>query len=161
MISARAVEVLAAFRASGATLCTAESCTGGMIAAALTDPPGASHVLDRGFVTYSNAAKIELLGVPAEYLEKFGAVSEPVARAMADGALARCPADVAVSVTGVAGPGGTPQKPEGLVHFACACRWDQTVHLKREFGQLGRDLVRSASVQTALGLLLDVLRLKP
>jgi nicotinamide-nucleotide amidase len=161
VISARAVEVLAAFRASGATICTAESCTGGMIAAALTDPPGASHVLDRGFVTYSNAAKIELLGVPDEYFKTYGAVSEPVARAMAEGALARSPADVAVSVTGVAGPGGTALKPEGLVHFACACRWGETVHLKRNFGQLGRNLVRLASVETALAMLMDALRLKP
>jgi nicotinamide-nucleotide amidase len=140
---------------------TAESCTGGMIAAALTDPPGASHVFDRGFVTYSNAAKIELLGVEPELFDIHGAVSEAVARAMAEGALHRSAAHVAVSVTGVAGPGGTPRKPEGLVHFACASRWAETAHVRREFGPIGRDAVRDASVDVALGMLREALRLRP
>jgi nicotinamide-nucleotide amidase len=156
----RAVVVLDACRAAGVMVATAESCTGGMIAAALTDVPGSSAVVDRGFVTYSNSAKTDMLGVPGALIEAHGAVSEPVARAMAEGALARSAAQVAVSVTGVAGPGGTARKPEGLVHFACACRWAETVHLERRFGPIGRDLVRAASVETALAMVLDALALR-
>ncbi len=137
--AATAAAVLEACRAAGLMIATAESCTGGMVAAALTDVPGSSDVVERGFVTYSNAAKTELLGVPAELIARHGAVSEPVARAMADGALAASPADIAVAVTGVAGPGGgTPTKPEGLVHFACARRGRATRHARIEFGALGR-----------------------
>jgi nicotinamide-nucleotide amidase len=134
---------------------TAESCTGGMVAAALTDIPGSSAVVERGFVTYSNAAKTECLGVPAALIEAHGAVSEPVARAMAEGALAHSRADVAVAVTGIAGPGGgSAEKPEGLVHFAAARRGGATRHRRRGFGALGRDRVRTAALHEALAMLL-------
>lgn len=145
--------VLDAYRVAGLKLATAESCTGGLIIAALTDVPGSSAVVDRGFVTYSNAAKIDMLGVPEALIAAHGAVSEPVARAMAEGALAASSADVAVAVTGVAGPGGTALKPEGLVHFACARRDRATVALRRNFGPLGRASVRAESVAQALALL--------
>lgn len=148
--------VLDACRAAGLTVATAESCTGGLIAAALTDIPGSSDVVERGFVTYSNAAKSQLLGVPPEVIARHGAVSEPVARAMAEGALAASPADLAVAVTGIAGPGGgTPTKPEGLVHFACARRGRPTVHARIEFGAIGRARVRARSVDQALAMLLE------
>ena len=141
--------------ARGLLVATAESCTGGMVAAALTDIPGSSSVVERGFVTYSNAAKAECLGVPAVLLDSHGAVSEPVARAMAECALANSPADLAISITGVAGPGGgSAEKPEGLVHFACARRGGETVHAQIGFGPLGRDKVRAASVRQALSMLL-------
>jgi nicotinamide-nucleotide amidase len=153
----RAAAVLAACRAGGLTLATAESCTGGMIAAALTDVPGSSDVVERGFVTYSNAAKTDLLGVPAELIARHGAVSEPVARAMAEGALAASPADIAVAVTGIAGPGGgTAAKPEGLVHFACARRGGATRHARVEFGAIGRAEVRARSVDQALAMLAEM-----
>jgi nicotinamide-nucleotide amidase len=133
---------------------TAESCTGGLIAALLTEIPGSSSVLERGFVVYSNAAKEESLGVPAETLAKHGAVSERTARAMAEGALAQSRAEVAVSVTGIAGPdGGTAAKPVGLVHFACARRGAATVAREERFGDIGRDAVRLASVRVGLDLL--------
>ena len=116
---ARATDLIARYRAAGLMAATAESCTGGLIAALLTDIPGSSAVLERGFVVYSNAAKQELLGVPAETLARYGAVSAETARAMAEGALGASRAEVAVSVTGVAGPdGGSAEKPVGLVHFA-------------------------------------------
>ncbi len=116
-----AEEVLTAARQAGLKLATAESCTGGLVAGALTDIAGSSDVVERGFVTYSNQAKCDLLGVPVELLIAHGAVSEPVARAMAEGAVAHSAADVAVAVTGIAGPGGgTATKPVGLVHLACA-----------------------------------------
>ncbi len=135
---------------------TAESCTGGLVAAALTDIPGSSDVVERGFVTYSNAAKTELLGVPADLIATHGAVSEPVARAMAEGALRASPADLAVAVTGIAGPGGgTPAKPEGLVHFGAARRGRATVHVRIEFGAIGRGQVRARSVDQALAMLLE------
>jgi nicotinamide-nucleotide amidase len=134
---------------------TAESCTGGMVAAALTDIPGSSDVVERGFVTYSNAAKAECLGVPLPLIEAHGAVSEPVARAMAEGALAQSAADISVSITGVAGPGGgTATKPEGLVHFGCARRGCPTLHIRIVFGALGRDAVRAKAVRQALKVLL-------
>jgi nicotinamide-nucleotide amidase len=146
--------VLETCRAAGLILATAESCTGGMVAAALTDVPGSSAVVERGFVTYSNAAKTELLGVAADLIARHGAVSEPVARAMAEGALAASLADIAVAVTGIAGPGGgTAAKPEGLVHFACARRGRQTRHARVEFGALGRAEVRARSVAQALAML--------
>ncbi|MCH8167780.1 MAG: CinA family protein [Proteobacteria bacterium] len=152
---ALAARVLEACEARGLMLASAESCTGGMVAAALTDIPGASSVVERGFVTYSNAAKVECLGVPMALIESHGAVSEPVARAMATGALAHSRADLAVSVTGIAGPGGgSAEKPEGLVHFACARRGGATAHARIEFGAIGRDRVRQASVQQALEMLL-------
>jgi nicotinamide-nucleotide amidase len=148
-------QVLEACRASRLMIVTAESCTGGMVAAALTDIPGSSDVVERGFVTYSNAAKAECLGVPLPLIEAHGAVSEPVARAMAEGALAQSAADISVSITGVAGPGGgTATKPEGLVHFGCARRGCPTLHIRIECGALGRDAVRAEAVRQALKMLL-------
>jgi nicotinamide-nucleotide amidase len=133
---------------------TAESCTGGLVAAALTHIAGSSDVFERGFVTYSNRAKSELLGVPGDLIADYGAVSEPVARAMAEGALEAASAHVSVSVTGVAGPGGgTPLKPVGLVHFASA-RTNGPIHHRMErFGDIGRAEVREASLRIALEML--------
>ena len=146
--------VLEACKDAGLMLATAESCTGGMVFAALTDIPGSSAVMERGFVTYTNRAKAEMLGVPGAVLAEHGAVSEPVARAMAEGALAHSPADIAVAITGVAGPGGgTERKPEGLVHFACALRGRATETRRVEFGAIGRGPVRTASVLEALAML--------
>jgi nicotinamide-nucleotide amidase len=151
---ARAAELIARYRAAGLMAATAESCTGGLIAGLLTEIPGSSNVLERGFVVYSNAAKEELLGVPASTLERHGAVSEETARAMAEGALRASRADIAVSVTGVAGPdGGTAAKPVGLVHFACARRGGRTVAREERFGDIGREAVRLASVRVGLDLL--------
>ena len=156
---ALAAQVLDSCRAAGLMAATAESCTGGMVAAALTDIPGSSAVVERGFVTYSNEAKAELLGVPMALIVAHGAVSEPVARAMAEGALSHSRADIAVAITGVAGPGGgTAEKPEGLVHFACARLGQPTVHTGIEFGALGRDEVRHRSVLQALNMLLAATR---
>lgn len=150
----RAGDLVAACRARGLVLATAESCTGGLVAALLTEVPGSSAALDRGFVTYSNAAKADMLGVPPALIAAEGAVSEGVARAMATGALARSRADVAVSITGVAGPGGgTAAKPVGLVHFACARRDGTVATVERRFGDIGRNAVRLASVAQALDLL--------
>jgi nicotinamide-nucleotide amidase len=144
--------------ARGLRIATAESCTGGLVAALLTEIPGASAHVERGFVTYSNEAKAEMLGVPADLIAAHGAVSEPVARAMAEGALARSRADIAVSVTGVAGPkGGTPAKPVGLVHLAAARRGRPTLHREMRFGDLGRSEIRLRSVAAALALLKDAL----
>ncbi|MBK8441674.1 MAG: CinA family protein [Rhodobacter sp.] len=149
----KADEILRRARFWGLTIATAESCTGGMIAAALTDVAGSSDVFDRGFVTYSNAAKIEMLGVRAETLAAHGAVSEPVAREMAEGALAASGAGLAVAVTGIAGPGGSERKPEGRVCFALARQgtptWAETV----EFGAPGRAKVRKAATAHGLALL--------
>ena len=150
-----AAEVLEACRARGLMVAAAESCTGGMVMAALTDIPGSSDVVERGFVTYSNEAKEELLGVSAESLATHGAVSEEVAAEMATGALNRSRADLAVSVTGVAGPGGSERKPEGMVCFGLATTGLPAVTLTRHFGPLGRDAVRQASVSEALRLLGD------
>ncbi|MEM6489788.1 MAG: CinA family protein [Pseudomonadota bacterium] len=134
---------------------TAESCTGGLIAACLTDIPGASSVLDRGFITYANEAKTEMLGVPAALIAQHGAVSEPVARAMVKGALARARTDLAVAVTGIAGPGGgSLHKPEGLVHFAWGSSFGDMEHDRVEFGAIGRGAVRAATVEHALDGLL-------
>lgn len=149
---ARARTVLDAARARGVTIATAESCTGGMVSAALTDIPGSSDVFDRGYVTYSNAAKVELLGVPEALIAEHGAVSEPVARAMAEGAQTRAGVGLAVAITGVAGPGGSAAKPEGLVFFA-ASGPDGVRALRRDFGAIGRAAIRQASVETALDLL--------
>lgn len=152
-----AARVLDACRRRGLMLATAESCTGGLVAATLTAIPGASDVVDRGFVTYSYPAKTAMLGVPEAMLRDHGAVSEPVARAMAEGARARSAAGIAVAVTGVAGPGASEAKPEGRVHFACALAGTETRHLRRDFGAIGRDAVRAASVAAALALLLETL----
>jgi nicotinamide-nucleotide amidase len=151
---AEAAGLLDAFRQRGLHLATAESCTGGLVAALLTEIAGSSDVVERGFVTYSNAAKQELLGVPEATLAAHGAVSEPVARAMAEGALAHSRADVAVSVTGVAGPGGgSADKPVGLVHFAAARRGGPVLHRACRFGDIGRAEIRLASMREALQLI--------
>jgi nicotinamide-nucleotide amidase len=151
---ALAADLLEAARAEGELIATAESCTGGLVSATLTAVPGSSDVFDRGFVTYSNAAKSEMLGVPYWLIERHGAVSEDVARAMAGGALTHSNASLAVAVTGIAGPdGGTPEKPVGLVHFA-AGRPDGPMHHERVvFGDVGRAEVRRRAVERALSLL--------
>lgn len=148
---ARARRLLDAARGRGWRIATAESCTGGLVAAAITDIAGSSDVFDRGFVTYSYPSKIALLGVPQELLTEHGAVSEPVARAMANGALAASAADIAVAITGVAGPGASEAKPEGTVWFAVATR-DGTRCERRDFGPIGRGHVRARSVEAALEL---------
>ncbi|MFM9863729.1 MAG: CinA family protein [Micropepsaceae bacterium] len=146
--------VLAEARAKGLKLATAESCTGGMVAGALTAIAGSSDVFERGFVTYSNAAKIEDLDVPEDTIRAHGAVSEAAVRAMAEGALDYANADVSVAVTGVAGPGGgSPDKPVGLVHFAAARTGNETVAVAHRFGDIGRAEIRMASVEVALNLL--------
>ena len=136
----------------------AESCTGGMLAAALTDLPGSSVVFERGFVTYSNAAKIELLGVSADTLERHGAVSEPVAKDMARGALERSGGDIALSITGIAGPGGSEHKPEGRVCFGLAISGGAVTSETIEFGAKGRDAVRIAARDHALATLIQALQ---
>lgn len=149
--------LLSLARAAKARIATAESCTGGMISAALTDVAGSSDVFDRGFVTYSNAAKQAMLGVSPETLARVGAVSEEVAREMAEGALARSEATLAVAVTGIAGPGGSEFKPEGRVCFGLARRGQPTRVETVEFGALGRAGVRQATVAHALRLLAEAL----
>ncbi len=143
--------------ASGATIATAESCTGGMIAAAISDVAGSSTIFDRGFVTYSNEAKEAMLGVRATTLATHGAVSEEVAREMAEGALARSAATLAVSVTGIAGPGGSEFKPEGRVCFGLARQGHPTLTETIDFGSIGRAAVRAATTDHALALLLATL----
>ncbi|MES2749790.1 MAG: CinA family protein [Pseudomonadota bacterium] len=141
------------------TIATAESCTGGLVAAALTDIPGSSDVIDRGFVTYSNDAKHAMLGVETATLETFGAVSKETATAMAFGALEHADVDLAVSITGIAGPGGaTPGKPVGLVHLAVAARDGRIVHKECRFGAVGRSNVRQQSVVEALKMLMEMAR---
>ena len=152
MIDAGAL-VAAATRA-GLTITTAESCTGGMVSAAITDIAGSSAVFERGFVTYSNAAKVEMLGVSQASLDTHGAVSEAVAVQMAEGARRAVGADIAVAITGIAGPGGSEHKPEGRVCFAIADRHG-TRSETRDFGALGRGAVRARSVEVALALLMD------
>lgn len=141
------------------TIATAESCTGGLVAGALTEIPGSSDVVDRGFITYSNDAKRSMLGVKASTLETFGAVSKETAIAMAVGALETADVDLAVSITGIAGPGGaTPGKPVGLVHFAVAARDGRIVSREKRFGAVGRSVVRQLSVIEALRLLTELAR---
>jgi len=150
---ASAERLLADARAKGIKIVTAESCTGGLVAGLLTEIPGSSDVVERGFVTYSNLAKEEMLGVSHDLLLAHGAVSAEVARAMATGALKQARADLAVSVTGIAGPGGgTDDKPVGLVHFAAA-RGDRVIHRECRFGPIGRDHIRLEAVTTALQML--------
>ncbi len=145
--------MLSLAKACGRRVVLAESCTGGLIAAALTATAGASDVVERGFVAYSNEAKNEALGVPAELIARKGAVSQEVALAMADGALRHSRADVAVAVTGIAGPGGgTPDKPIGLVHIAAALRGGARLHEEHRFGELGRRQVQEESALAALAL---------
>jgi nicotinamide-nucleotide amidase len=141
-------------RAQGLRIATAESCTGGLVVGALTEIAGSSDVVDRGFVTYSNEAKAAMLGVPRELIARHGAVSKEVVRAMAEGALAHSGVDLAVAITGIAGPnGGSAEKPVGLVHFACAAKGEPVRHETRKFGDLGRSEIRRRSVLVALAML--------
>ncbi len=151
------VDLLDRAKAQGMMIATAESCTGGMVAAALTDIPGSSAVVERGFVTYTNTAKQEMLGVRADTLETCGAVSEEVAQEMANGALRNSRAQLAVSITGIAGPGGSEHKPEGRVCFGLAAQGQPTRTETVEFGAQGRDNVRRAARDHALTLLSDAL----
>ena len=138
---------------------TAESCTGGLVAGALTDIAGSSAVVDRGFITYTDAAKHQMLGVPTATIERHGAVSRETAEAMARGALGQANADIAVSITGIAGPGGgSADKPVGLVHFAAASRNGDLIHRERRFGDIGRGEVRRRSVLQALSMLTELAR---
>ncbi len=144
------------------TIATAESCTGGLVAGTLTEIPGVSAMLDRGFITYSNEAKQEMLGVSPQTLEAYGAVSSQTAEEMARGALAHAPVDLAVSVTGIAGPesDGT-EKPVGLVHFAAASRTGQFAHVEKRFGNPGRAEIRKRSVLQAFVILHDLAEKEP
>jgi nicotinamide-nucleotide amidase len=154
---AAARELIELCRARGLTVATAESCTGGLVAGAITAIAGSSEVLDRGFVTYSNAAKEAMLGVPAQTLTARGAVSRETAEAMAQGALARAPVDLAVAITGIAGPGGgSAEKPVGLVHFAAAARDGRKSHREQRFGDIGRAAIRRESVLVALAMLAEL-----
>jgi nicotinamide-nucleotide amidase len=149
----RTETLLAAARAKSLKITTAESCTGGLIAGLLTEIAGSSDVVERGFVTYSNDSKEEMIGVSHDLLVAHGAVSEQVARAMAEGALNHSKADIAIAVTGIAGPGGgSAEKPVGLVHIAAA-RGDSIIHRECHFGDIGRTEVRMATVEVALELL--------
>ena len=153
-LSVAAEALLERARRAGVRIATAESCTGGLVAALLTEIAGSSDVVERGFVTYSNAAKAGAVGVPAELIARHGAVSEPVARAMAEGALARSQAQLTVAITGVAGPGGgSAEKPVGLVWLATARAGEATLAHEARYGDLGRSAVRLAAVRTALALL--------
>ena len=156
-----AAEILSLSRAKGIRIATAESCTGGMIAAALTDIAGSSDVFDRGFVTYSNDAKTDMLGVKPETLAVHGAVSEQIAVEMAAGALSHANATLTVATTGIAGPGGSEFKPEGRVCFGVALQGQPIRTLTVEFGRIGRSAVRAAATEYALGLLLTALEQPP
>jgi nicotinamide-nucleotide amidase len=157
--SALARSLLDLCRMRKLTIATAESCTGGLVAGALTDIPGSSDVVDRGFVTYSNEAKRAMLGVEASTLATFGAVSKETATQMAVGALERADVDLAVATTGIAGPGGAvPGKPVGLVHFAAAARDGRIIHREVRFGAIGRIAVRQRSVVEALRMLMELAR---
>ena len=150
----QADHLLTRMRSAKLGVATAESCTGGLICALLTEIPGSSDVVDRGFVTYSNRAKTEMLGVPADLIDRVGAVSRETALAMAAGAVTRSRADLAVAVTGVAGPGGgSPEKPVGLVHLAVHHRSGRSWHREQRYGDLGRGGVRMATVITAIEML--------
>ena len=150
----RASLLVAVCKRRGLSIATAESCTGGLIAGAITEIAGASDIFERGFVTYANEAKVEMLSVPQEVLNGHGAVSEPVARAMAEGAVAHSSSVLGIAVTGIAGPGGgTPEKPVGLVHLACAQRGQPTLHLRETFPG-DRTEIRLATVAAALDLAL-------
>jgi nicotinamide-nucleotide amidase len=156
-LRAAARQVLDACIARRLTVATAESCTGGLVAGALTEIAGSSAVVISGFVTYSNEAKERMLGVPSSVLAQWGAVSRPTARAMADGALARSPVDLTVAITGIAGPGGgSAEKPVGLVHFAGASKAGAKVEREERYGDIGRSEVRRRSVLAALAILNDL-----
>jgi nicotinamide-nucleotide amidase len=156
-LRAAATAVLDLCRARGLKVATAESCTGGLVAGALTEIAGSSDVVDRGFITYSNKAKQQMLGVPAETLRTHGAVSRETAEAMARGALGQGGADVVVAITGIAGPGGgSPDKAVGLVHFAAASRTGALTHTEMRYGDIGRSEVRHKSVLQALAMLKEL-----
>lgn len=156
-IDTAAARLLDSCRAQGLIVSTAESCTGGLVVAALTDVAGSSDVVDRGFVTYSNDAKCEMLGVPPGLIAQFGAVSRETAEAMAEGALDQSLADLVVAITGIAGPGGgSDDKPVGLVHFVAARRGGRRLHREERFGDIGRAKVRQASVALALSMLQEL-----
>ncbi|BCW89163.1 Putative competence-damage inducible protein [Alphaproteobacteria bacterium SO-S41] len=151
---AQSAHLLETCRKAGRTISVAESCTGGLLSGVLTEIAGSSDVFERGFITYSNAAKRDLLGVPGDLIADYGAVSEQVARAMAEGALTYAQTDMTASVTGVAGPGGgSPMKPVGHVHFAAARKGHPTLHEVRDFGDQGRGTIRLLSVGVALALM--------
>ena len=155
----QAAELLTEARKLGVTIAVAESCTGGLLAATLTAVSGSSDIFESGFVTYSNASKSELLGVPVWLIERHGAVSEDVARAMAGGALTHSRATLAIAVTGIAGPGGgTAERPVGLVHFAAGRRDTEISHARMQFGDLGRSRIRRDAVAYALTLLTSLVR---
>ncbi len=157
-IEREATAVIGAYRDRGWMIATAESCTGGLIAGSLTEISGSSAVVDRGFVTYTNQAKVDLIGVSESTLQTFGAVSRETALQMAHGALMRSNAQVAVAVTGIAGPGGgSDEKPVGLVHLALKTRSGHIDHREMRYGEIGRDQVRLATVRTALEMLLAAL----
>ena len=154
---AAAIALLELCKAKKLMIATAESCTGGLVVSALTDIAGSSAVVDRGFVTYTNEAKQDMLGVPADTLSQHGAVSRETAEAMANGVLAQAPADLAVSITGIAGPGGgSAAKPVGLVHFAAASRGGHRIHRERRYGDIGRAEVRRCAVLEALSILSEL-----
>ncbi len=156
-VEALASRLVSEFTQRNLTVATAESCTGGLIAGALTEISGSSAVVDRGFVTYSNRAKAEMLGVDEKVLDTFGAVSRETALQMVAGALRRSDADLAVAVTGVAGPtGGSVEKPVGLVHIAATRRDGRLIHREMRYGDLGRSGIRMATVTTALEMLLEL-----
>ncbi|GAA5625408.1 nicotinamide-nucleotide amidohydrolase PncC [Brucella sp. NBRC 12953] len=158
---AQSIDVLNACRKHGIMIATAESCTGGLIAAALTDIAGSSDVVDRGFVTYSNEAKNEMVGVPMELINQVGAVSKEVAIAMAEGALNNSRAGISIAVTGIAGPGGgSAEKPVGLVHIASARKGFATLHKECRFGEKSREDIRHQTVLSALALVLEALNSK-
>jgi nicotinamide-nucleotide amidase len=153
----QAAALLELCRRKNLRIATAESCTGGLVAATLTEIPGSSDVVERGFVTYSNEAKETMLGVPGATLRDFGAVSRETAEAMARGALRQSHAELAVSITGIAGPGGgSIEKPVGLVHFAAASKHGQLIHHEKRFGDIGRTQVRQVSVIEALAMLREL-----
>jgi nicotinamide-nucleotide amidase len=152
-----AADVLDLARKRDVKITTAESCTGGLLMATLTEIPGSSDVIERGFITYSNEAKIEMLGVARRLIEDHGAVSERVARAMAEGALRESRADLALSITGIAGPGGSGIKPEGRVCFGMAPDGEETTFVTVEFGAMGRDKVRAAAVHYGLTMMHSIL----
>ncbi|MDM9629739.1 CinA family protein [Rhizobium sp. S152] len=156
-ITDKAEKIIRDFTAAGLMVSTAESCTGGLIAGALTEIAGSSAVVDRGFVTYTNTAKMEMLDVQEATLARYGAVSEETARQMVHGAVFRSRAAIAVAVTGVAGPGGgSAEKPVGLVHLAAKSRSGGLIHRKMLYGDIGRDQVRLATVRTALEMIAEL-----
>lgn len=155
----KAEALIALYTERRLTIATAESCTGGLAAGLLSSVPGSSAVLDRGFVTYSNAAKTDCLGIHPILIDTWGAVSAQTARAMAAGVLANTPVDAAISITGIAGPGGGSElKPVGLVYLCCAHRNGESIAVEKRYGDLGREGIRLAAVATALELLIDVVK---